>query len=233
MTEEWCPFAVRRPGPAWKVGYSFCGEQGKKRGEVKHSAEGHWGGIHAGLDGPALKSWQFTVGYDRMEQHYPFRAHCWHAGDVDDDGAVAANVDLVGVEHLGFAGELLTDYQIDATAKLTIWLMEQEGHRDIALYPIQGGLWTLAEHGEVSDTWTACPSGRIPRRIITEKVREYMALEDEVRELKAWVLAFKSSQDYQNEALKSHENRLQFLQQVAVNHDRRLVELEPEGKRIT
>lgn len=156
------PQATWRPGPDWKVGYSFQGESGPKRGDVKHSAEGWWDGIHSVLDGPRTASWHFTIGLDRCEQHYPIDAYCWHAGDVDDDGAVAANIDLVGIEHLGVAGQPLTPYQIDMTAKISRWCAEQFGLDAFARYPTQDGVWTLVEHREVSDVPTSCPSGRIP-----------------------------------------------------------------------
>ena len=171
------PGAIWRPGPLWKVGYSFAGESGPKRGDVKHSAEGWWAGIHSVLDGPAASSWQFTVGFDRVEQHYPSRAHCYHAGDTDDDGGVAANLDLVGIEHLG-KGTPLTPYQIEETAKLTYWLAEQEG-RDIferfdGWTPDEAGVWVLAEHKEVSNTWTACPSDRIPWPAVFRELEKLM-----------------------------------------------------------
>lgn len=160
--EGFAPFAIRRPGPLWKQGYPGVGVAGPKRGDVKHSAEGtNWDVIHDLLDGQARKSWQFTVGYDRTEQHYPFMAHCWHAGDADDDGGVRANIDLVGIEHLGVAGDPLTDYQVEMTVKITRWCAEQSNRTRYARYPTQLGVWTLAEHNQVSDTATACPSGRI------------------------------------------------------------------------
>lgn len=158
----WAPFAQRVHGPPVKVGYPESAS-GPKRGDVKHSAEGGWDGIHAVLaDLSRQASWQFSVGYDCIEQHYPYIAHCWHAGDTDDDGGVAANIDLVGIEHLGVAGTPLTDYQVAATVQISEWCAEQEGITGFARYPEQAGVWTLAEHNEVSNVATACPSGRIP-----------------------------------------------------------------------
>ena len=177
---DWAPFATRRPGPAWKVGYSHVGEESPKRGDTKHSAEGWRAGLYSELDGPNPKSWQFTVGLDWLEQHYPFRANCYHAGDADDDGGVAANIDLVGIEHIGKAGTPLNDYQVAATVKITRWCAEQEGLRRFALYPQQEGVWTLVEHNQVSDRYTACPSGRIPWAAITNAL---YAEEDDMAEL--------------------------------------------------
>lgn len=179
MSELWYPGAIRRDGPAWKVGYSFAGESGPKRGEVKHSAEGYWPGIYSRLDGSDRASWHFTVGYDRVEQHYPLTAHCWHAGDVDDDGAVAANVDFIGIEHLGVAGQPLTPYQLDATSEISLWAMERAGFvrvsRYAGAYPDRP-TWLLAEHREVSDVPTACPSWRIPWAELIQRLEEGLAM---------------------------------------------------------
>src|SRR3990167_4346589 len=157
----WSPSADRRPGPAWKAGYAGGGITAPKIGEVKHSAEGYWPGIYARLDGPDRASWHFTVGYDRIEQHYPLEWNCWHAGDVDPDGGVRANIDLVGVEHLGVAGQPLTPYQLDATTRITRWMMDACGYARATRASPAGG-WLLREHNEVSDEGTSCPSGRIP-----------------------------------------------------------------------
>lgn len=201
MSDLWMPGAVRRPGPPWKVGYSFIGESGPKRGEVDHSAEGYWDGLYAALDGPALKSWTFTIGYDRFEQHYPLRTHCWHAGDVDDDGAVAANLDLVGKEFLGMAGEPLTPFQVEASMRVTRWCAQQEGYDTFSRYPDQAG-WTLAEHRQVSDTPTACPSNRIPWGIFMPALEEEdMPTATERRQWAAVVALFQEAAAYAAQGL--------------------------------
>lgn len=202
---DWYPGAIRRLGPTWKVGYSFVGESGPKRGDTKHSAEGWWPGIHSALDGPDRKSWQFTIGYDRVEQHYPRRAHCWHAGDVDDDGGVAANIDLDGIEHLGMAGTPLTAYQIEETAKLSYWLAEQEERDTFERFdgwsPDEAGLWLLVEHNEVSDYPTACPSNRIIWPQVFMELEKLMISKEEFDLLKAQV---------------------EFLAKITVDQERRL-----------
>lgn len=173
---EWAPFATRRNGPAWKVGYSCAGETGPKRGDVKHSAEGGWGGIHSVLSGSRQASWHFTVGYDRVEQHYPISAHCWHAGDTDNDGGVAANIDLVGIEHLGVAGEPLTPYQVKMTVEISRFCAKQSGRSRYERFdgwsPDERGLWLLVEHNEVSNQPTDCPSGRVPWASILQQLEE-------------------------------------------------------------
>lgn len=161
--ELWCPFAVRRDGPAWKVGYSPpLGMTAPKRGEIKHSAEGGWAGLYSVLDGTRPASWHFTVGYDRIEQHYPLNVNTWHGNDTDDDDAIKANLDTVGVEHLGKAGEPLDAYQLDATVRLSAWMAQQFGFSRFDRFPVQDGVWTLAEHRQLGNTPTACPSDRIP-----------------------------------------------------------------------
>src|SRR3990170_7372000 len=124
----WMPEAVRLPGPVWKIGYpSLNGRydqhgvrttHGLKRGEVDHSAEGYMGYIRdymkGRVDQDRRASWHFTIDYNTIYQHYPIDAHCWHAGDVDDDGGVAANIDLIGKEHVGVAGQPLIEWQLAA-----------------------------------------------------------------------------------------------------------------------
>ncbi len=204
MSEEWAPFAVRREAPAWKVGYPWAGSSGPKRGEVKHSAEGFWHGLYSVLDGPAHSSWHFTVGYARIEQHYPVDAHCWHGNDVDDDGGLAANIDLVGVEHLGVVGQPLTEYQVEATIKITRWCAEQHGMSRFARYPTQGpGIWTLAEHKEVGDTPTACPSDRIPWDKILAGLEHGEELSvGQYEELKALIEGLKARIDFHDQVLQ-------------------------------
>jgi len=178
--ELWCPFAVHRPGPAQKVGYPG-GVSGldpslrmtaPKWGEVKHSAEGDsMDGAHGVLDNLGINSsWHFTVGYDVIEQHYTVNTNCWHGNDTDNDDFVRANIDLIGIEHLGKAGEPLTEYQIDATTRLTKWLANSNGYYGFKRFPVEAGLWCLAEHKEVGNSWTACPSDRIPWSDILQRL---------------------------------------------------------------
>jgi len=230
---EWAPFAVRRDGPAWKVGYSFIGEAGPKRGQVNHSAEGYWAGLYSALDGPLQKSWQLTVGYDRVEQHYPISAHCWHAGDVDDDGAVAANLDFIGVEFLGMAGEGLSPYQVDMAVRIPQWCAEQEGRSIFRRFdgwdPDEPGLWLLAEHNEVSDVPTACPSGRIPWAQIMRRVKEDddMAAMEEIMRLREELEAVNR---FQNEIILGQKAAIDYLAKIAVDHEKRIGDLETFGE---
>jgi len=166
MTDLWYPKAVRWLGNPAVTGYppSIGGTTAPKRGAVEHSAEGKsWDVIHDLL---LTKSWHFTVGYDRVEQHHPCNVNCWHGADTDDDGGVRANIDLEGIEHLGIAGEPLTPWQIGATVDLNRWLGAQYDRHTFRRFdgfdPDEPGVWLMCEHNEVSNTYTACPSGRIP-----------------------------------------------------------------------
>lgn len=180
---EWWPQAVRRDGPAWKAGYISAGLTKVKRGEVKHSAEGYWAGLYSVLDGPARSSWHFTVGYDRVEQHYALSWNTWHGNDTDNDGAVMANLDLIGIEHLGVAGEPLTEYQVHMTTELTRWAAAQFGLSTFARYPQQAEVWTLAEHKQVGDTATGCPSNRIPWDEILKRLQGNDMSQADIEEL--------------------------------------------------
>lgn len=167
MPELWAPFAVRRDGPASKVGYP--GRlHAPKRGEVKHSAVGSVAGAFQVLDNHSINSsWHFTVDKGgTVFQHYPLTVNCWHGNDTDSDGAVAANFDLIGIEHEGGPpgneSEPLTDEQVRATVMVSQWAAAQFGFERFGRYPEQAGVWTLAEHNQVGNSPTACPSNRIP-----------------------------------------------------------------------
>lgn len=164
------PRAIWRPGPAEKAGYFWpLGYSAPKRGEVKHSAEGYWPGLDSVLfDLNRRSSWHFTIGYDRVEQHYDVDVNCWHGGDIGDDGGVRANIDTVGVEHLGRAGQPLTPYQVDETVRLSQWLVQTRGFTSAQRGSGPG--WRLDEHNEVSDAYTSCPSGRIPWGLIVPRL---------------------------------------------------------------
>jgi hypothetical protein len=227
MSVPWCPFVTRREGPSWKIGYPNAGRAGPKRGDTKHSAEGWWWGIYSSLDGPLRKSWHFTVGLDRTEQHYPLRANCWHAGDVDDDGAVAANLDFVGIEHLGLAGQPLNAYQIAMTTRITEWCAEQEGRDRFRRFdgwdPDEPGLWLLAEHKEVSDVYTECPSDRIPWEIIIAALEEPMVSQ---ADFDAFVAQQEAINEFQNEILVGQKKAIDLHSAILVDMAARLKALE-------
>lgn len=168
MAEQRYPGATWKPGPTAKIGYSAFGTSGPKRGIVPHSAEGWAANIMPIINDLGRRaSWHFTILLDGTAwQHYEVEAHCWHAGDVGDDGGVRANIDLVGIEHEGIAGTRITDAQVDALAKLYRWLQAEHGFG-----PYETRV-TVYEHNWVSDEPTACPSGRIRHSDVKAKITQ-------------------------------------------------------------
>ena len=167
MAELWMPEAIKKPGHPDKVGYDELGfgNKGPKRGTVVHSAEG-WRTelLRLVKDINRRASWHFSVLTDgTIWQHYPIDAHCWHSGDTDDDGGVRGNLELGGVEEEGLAGTPLTTEQNESTARIIIFNANYFNRDDIyTRYPIMPtGGWTLAEHNQISNTYTACPSDRV------------------------------------------------------------------------
>lgn len=183
--EQWCPFAIQRigaQGATAKRGYPN-GVQGvankdllnaTKRGEIKHDSGGPLSATLGVLDTHPINSWQFTVDDSGIYQHYPVDANCWHGNDTDPDQDVRANIELVGVEHTRANGNAigqgpalkLSPTQIELTAKLTRWLADNGGRPQLLRYAVgldaETDQWLECEHGEVGNTWTDCPSHRIP-----------------------------------------------------------------------
>lgn len=160
MALDWYPAALRRPGPVGKVS----GAPQAKLGAVYHSMRGSYTGSSPGLFDPAIeKSWHFSILQDgRVFQHYPATAWCWHCGDRNDPaGEISNNRDLIGIEHEGGPpgnlSEPFTAAQLDASIRLTVWLVA-EGH--IANLSRSGPTRGLWEHNEI--VATSCPLGRIP-----------------------------------------------------------------------
>jgi hypothetical protein len=159
------PWAVWRPGPPWKRGYSGVtwNSLDWKEGEVKHSAEGSLAAMFAVLDGPRQASWHFSLpksGPVRVYEHYELEDICWHCGvpgDLRHDTSLIGNITLIGEEHEGRLAEPLTAWQEENTMLLSRELRARcpaIGRRPPAL---RANLW---EHNWLSAT--ACPSGRIP-----------------------------------------------------------------------
>ncbi len=157
----WYPKAIRRDGPANKVGYPTStptDKYGPKRGVVYHSSEGSkaaWFGVLDSQRRPRRSATFFNPKRGRLYQHYRRDAHCWA------NGTKAANIGFVSCENEGVAGEPLTASQVDNLVGLTAWLQEQNRWAELSRAT------TLREHNEF--TPTACPSGRIPWAIIIER----------------------------------------------------------------
>jgi len=160
MTTGICDFAIWRPGPKWKAGYTVFGRTSEKHGVVDHSSEGNLAATLGVLDSWRTASWQFTNDDSGLYQHYPISDVCWHAG-------FEANKKYVGVESTGRKGERLTDRQYDQLLGLHFWLREQGV---LTVCELRADLW---EHGWL---WpTDCPSGRIPwDRLIADLKEEPM-----------------------------------------------------------
>jgi hypothetical protein len=168
MTETWLDFCIRRPGPAWKRGYSgvLRRELLEIEGEVDHSTEGHLGGALGVLDGPSTASWTFTIDWDgTVYQHYALEDICWHCGLPGDrrfDTSLIGNITLRGIEHVdrlpnGTMLATLTPPQLATSVRIS-----QEIRRhcpQVAANPptLRLNMW---EHNWLSAT--ACPSGLIP-----------------------------------------------------------------------
>ena len=164
---DWCPFAIRDPGPAHKQGGGLQNPSppgSAKVGGIYHSMVGSWRTARAELMNRANeKSWQFSILKDgRIFQAYPVTAICWHAGNR------SANIAHVGIEHeggpLSNTREPLTEKQVDADVRLTLWLKDRFG------WPGLRRSRELREHNEFRAT--ACPSGRIPWAEIIRRAEE-------------------------------------------------------------
>jgi len=178
MASLWMPGAVKILGHPDKVGYEALGfgNKGPKKGDVKHSAEGWAAYLKFLVQSPlAMKSWHFSVLTDGTKwQHYPINVHCWHASDTDDDDDVRANIELVGIEHEGLVGTPLTAEQVQATVEISRFCAEYFDRDAIysrfPIIPTDG--WVLVEHTEVANTYTACPSDRIPWDLVMQALTE-------------------------------------------------------------
>ena len=157
--EYWAPFAIRRDGPANKIGYPtrlwplvLRTRYTDKLFVVNHSSEGSESSFFHILDSqanPRRSSTFFNPKVGLMYQCYPARAATWTQGDKQ------ANLDGVSIEHEGVgAGDSLTSNQIENDVLLWPWLRNLFGWSDLIF-----GV-TLREHWEFVPT--ACPSNRIP-----------------------------------------------------------------------
>jgi hypothetical protein len=179
---EWCPFFTRVDCPTQDRQYQ---PPQSKRGMILHDAVAYWGGSTPnGQNGDRGGSWHATIkitgqGY----QHFPLSANTWHGGDIDPDGGVSANYDLIGVEHereSGLPANVLTPPQLETSARFAEWCAAQFGLSGFGRYPNQTGVWTLAEHNQVANPpGTACPSNRIPWEAYFALLNKQPVIEEE------------------------------------------------------
>ncbi len=211
MSDLWCPFAERKDGHPSKQGYTGAESPpgSPKHGVVYHTAEG-WADTLLGMvqDINRRASWQFSVLRDgTLWQHYPVFANTWHSGDVsrddnvDIEGMLAGNLDLVGVEFEGIngmPGPRLTEPQYQTGLRLYRWLAE------VCKFPppSRTGAWyekTLWEHREVSGTSCWIPYDRLLEDLTVKTLdrEQYIAIckaEDEhaataKRRVRQWLFA--------------------------------------------
>ncbi len=122
---DWLPWARRAPGPEEHCGYKtpiggywINPRCDRKYGDLIHSSGGRFqpGNMPVDIMAAAGNSWPLSVFRDGIvEQHYPLRTVCWHAGSP------MANLLLEGIEMDGYHDELWTPEQ---TASLKRVLQE-------------------------------------------------------------------------------------------------------------
>ncbi len=202
------PQSIWRPGPQSKVN----GGVNTIQGVVCHSMVGSFGAAMGELDKLSRRaSWHYSVLQNGdVYAHYADEAQTWHAGS-------AYNNSTIGIEHEGGFSpedEPLTDAQRDASVALVRWLSQAHG------FPLVrgNGLW---EHREVSDTPTACPSGRIPWEFYTEGRRMYTD-----GEVDAKIRALLGAIVEANKKLDALQTSVDFLIEVVNNVAPRMTALE-------
>ncbi len=170
-----CPFAEWVPAPDWKHGYPS-GDMLRPQGAVLHSAEGNRQSALDLLAGPKQASWHFFICRDGiLLQHIDTSQIAWHARNPGG----WANKTHWGFEHEGYAGEPLTDAQVDMDVRLLRWLWPEHGLETFSRQ-------TLREHNEF--TPTACPSGRIPWARLLDILNAPEGFEyDWLQEVKNWI----------------------------------------------
>ena len=220
MTGVWHPDAWIVQGPGWKSGYADI-PQRDWRGGVFHSMEGPMTVGLLVLLGAAPLSWHFSVPKygESFYQHYPIYKATWA------NGGPGANRRFFSIEHEGYAGEPLTEHQIECDVAIITWAMDN----DVRPWPCFAREDTLFEHSEMvrfGSSPTACPSGRIPWQ-------EVINMSMLFQELKARVRSLEVGNGWQQGALDLHKQQIEDiqtrneLQQGALNnHEERIGLLE-------
>ena len=149
----WLDWCIKAPGPPEKAGYAA--QSSRALSEilyiVNHSAEGWKSFLVQGHRPGANASWSFSNNQDgSMYQHYPLEAITYTSGGFRQ------NVDGLGVEHEGVAGQLLNAVQIANDKRLYGDVAELCPNLRAARF-MDG----YREHNELTNGATTCPSGRI------------------------------------------------------------------------
>ena len=239
MAETWLPGVERQQGPFWKQGYLGIPRRPMEsiEGEVNHSAEGSMAALLGEIQNlTRAASWTFSILKDgRVMQHYGIKSVTWHGGSRD------ANDKFVGIEHEGGFSphdEPLTSMQVKSLTDLLAWLGDEFGWTE---WKRQITLWEHNEMTRFGSAPTACPSGRIPwASLITELEKEdevdqeardaIKALEKKhAKDIEAIAarFTFKEKGDAaQNKLHVGAYGAIDFLSEIAVNHEKRVKKLE-------
>lgn len=169
MPETWLTGVTLRLGPATKQGYPSKSRRSLSeiKGDVKHSMEGNLASALGELDKLSRQaSWTLSVPKSGPAlQHYPLESITW------TNGSLQSNVQFVGIEHEGVAGELLNAHQVAVTTELTRQIRALTA---AGVHPPQRqvNLWEHREMTAFGAASTACPSGRIPWALIIAGLEE-------------------------------------------------------------
>lgn len=180
----WLSWAERVPGPPDKK-YTELNRAGRY---IPHSAVGWYGGWYSRLfsterdpDDPSRYSGYAAAsvhlwipqrprpGKPDIIQHYPFTVSCWASGNRE------ANTNGIAAEDEGGYwphDEPLTDFQVDVNVRVIRELADWKGWQPARPSGLADA--TLLEHWECVQLWggapTACPSNRIPWRVILDRL---------------------------------------------------------------
>lgn len=182
----WLDWCIKLPATVNHVN----GGTNTVNGLFMHSAEGFASTLldpHSKWGYNGDLSWHLTNTLDgeRVYQHYPFTAQCWHA--------TAANNTFVGMENEGLTpqgakvGPVLNSLQIAKAKRVIADLSAWKGW--VPRRPVDANDKTasLYQHGEVvrfGGTGSSCPNGRIP----WDKILGGNMADGWVKEGHAWTL---------------------------------------------
>ncbi len=151
MAETWLPWCQKRPGDRSRTGYLLKSTRSlaEIRYQVNHSAEGWETYLRAGSAPGA--SWTFSnLQGGKMYQHFPLELPTWTSGGRRQ------NIDGCAAETEGVAGQPMNAAQVANARRLYSDLNRLCPNMRI---PLLGE--GFREHGELTNGYTACPSGRI------------------------------------------------------------------------
>ena len=220
MVGCWHPDAWIVPGPEWKTGYVGIRER-DWRGACFHSIEGPMTVALGILNGVAPKSWTFSVPKygDSFYQHYPIYKVTWA------NGGLGANRRFFSMEHEGYAGEPLTEHQVECDVSILTWAFDN----DVLPWPgfiLEDTIWLHSQMTRFGSAPTACPSNRVP-------VEEVIDMAMLFQEMKARLKALEDYRRVTQAVLNDHELRQKvddgyrpIVQAVLDDQEKRLEAIE-------